>query len=446
AVAAAIAAERQRIVDIEAICVRHPQIAAQARAEGWDLNRTRKAVLDAINASYAPSAPHINVPANDLNQNILQAAALQAVGVPAAAIEADLGRPALEAADRRWRGSIGIQEMIIEAAAAGGYSQPLPRRLTKGNWHQITAFAVQAAAGGFSAINLPGLLGGVVSRSLLEGFGVVDTSWQQIAALRNVNDFREVTSYRLSSDGGFAKVGPTGELKHGSLAETSFTNRAATYGKMLGATREDIINDDLGALASIPQQLGLDAGMKLNEVFWKEFLDNAGFFTEANGNLLANNALGVDGLSAALKTFRALKDESGRILGSAPSILLVPPSLEVLAGQLFKDQNVIAIGVGSSAKTTPASNPHTGKYTPVTSPYLEDATMTGNSATAYYLLAKPAFRAAIQVVFLNGVKTPTIESSEMSFDQLGIQFRAYFDFGVKKMDPLAGVKVTGVSA
>ena len=34
AVAAAVAAERQRIVDIEAICVRHPQIAAQARAEG----------------------------------------------------------------------------------------------------------------------------------------------------------------------------------------------------------------------------------------------------------------------------------------------------------------------------------------------------------------------------------------------------------------------------
>ena len=315
---------------------------------------------------------------------------------------------------------------------AGGYSQPLPRRLTKGNWHQITAF-VQAPPAA-SAPSTLGLLGGVVSRSLLEGFGVVDTSWQQIAALRNVNDFREVTSYRLFRRR-LRQVGPTGEPSYGSLAETSFTNRAATYGKMLGATREDIINDDLGALASIPQQLGLDAGMKLNEVFWKEFLDNAGFFTEANGNLLANNALGVDGLSAALKTFRALKDESGRILGSAPSILLVPPSLEVLAGQLFKDQNVIAIGVGSSAKTTPASNPHTGKYTPVTSPYLEDATMTGNSATAYYLLAKPAFRAAIQVVFLNGVKTPTIESSEMSFDQLGINFAPTSTSASRRCDP-----------
>lgn len=440
--AAATAAERVRIAEIDSICARHPTIAVQARNEGWDANRTRKAVLDAINAGYQPATPNIVVRNDTVNQNILQAAALQAVGTAPAAIEASLGRESLDAADRRWRGSIGLQEMIIEAAAANGCTG-LPRRLTKFNWFNVTQQAIQASATGVSAINLPGLLGGVVSRSLLEGYGIVDQSWRQIAAERAVNDFREVTSYRLASDGGFAKVGPTGELKHGSLSESSFTNRAATYGKMIGASREDVINDDLGALASVTQQLGLDAGMKLNEVIWGQFMDNAEFFTDAAGNLVANNALGVEGLSAALKAFRSLKDESGRILGTTPSILLVPPSLEVLAGQLFKDQAIIAIGVGSTAKTVPASNPHTGKYTPVTSPYLEDATLTGNSATAYYLLAKPAFRAALQVVFLNGVKEPTIESSEMVFDQLGIQFRAYFDFGAKKMDPRAGVKVQG---
>lgn len=440
--AAATAAERVRIAEIDSICARHPTIAVQARNEGWDANRTRKAVLDAINAGYHPATLNIVVRNDTVNQNILQAAALQAVGTAPAAIEASLGRESLDAADRRWRGSIGLQEMIIEAAAANGCTG-LPRRLTKFNWFNVTQQAIQASATGVSAINLPGLLGGVVSRSLLEGYGIVDQSWRQIAAERAVNDFREVTSYRLASDGGFAKVGPTGELKHGSLSESSFTNRAATYGKMIGASREDVINDDLGALASVTQQLGLDAGMKLNEVIWGQFMDNAEFFTDEAGNLVANNALCVEGLSAALKAFRSLKDESGRILGTTPSILLVPPSLEVLAGQLFKDQAIIATGVGSTAKTVPASNPHTGKYTPVTSPYLEDANLTGNSATAYYLLAKPAFRAALQVVFLNGVKEPTIESSEMVFDQLGIQFRAYFDFGAKKMDPRAGVKVQG---
>lgn len=440
--AAAVQAERNRILEIDRICVRHPEIAARARTEGWDANTTRTEVLNAINASFQPATPHINVQNNAVSQNILAAAALQAVGIPSQQIEASHGREALDAADRRWRGSIGLQELIIEAAAANG-CMSLPRRLTKGNWYDITSQAIRASGSGVSEINLSGLLGGVISRSLLQGFGVVDTSWQQIAAERSVNDFREIVSYRLSSDGGFEKVGPDGELKHGKLSENSYRNKASTYGKMLGATREDVINDDLGALASIPTQLGLDGGMKLNEVFWTEFLDNATFFSEANGNLVANNALSIEGLSAALKAFRALKDESGRILGSTPAILLVPPSLEVLSGQLYKDQAIIAIGVGSTAKTAPASNPHAGKYTPVTSPYLEDATLSGNSATAYYLLAKPAFRAAIQVVFLNGVKVPTIESSEMTFNQLGIQFRGYFDFGVRKMDPLSGIKVQG---
>jgi hypothetical protein len=441
--AAAIAAERERVAAIDRICVRHPELAVRARNDGWDANRTREAVLDAINAAYQPAAPNIAVRNDSVNQHILQAAAYQAIGVPAESIEASLGRESLAAADRRWHGGIGLQELIIEAAQANGHPVNT-HRLHRGNWHDVTQGAIRASGGiGVSPINLPGLLGGIVSRSLLEGYGVVDQSWQQIAAQRAVPDFREVISYRLSSDGGFAKVGPTGELKHGGLSETSYTNKAGTYGKMIGASREDIINDDLGALASINQQLGLDAGMKLNEIIWKEFLDNAEFFTLDAGNLVANNPLGIEGLAGALKAFRALKDESGRILGTTPSILLVPPSLEILASQLFKDQAVIAIGLGSSAKTIPASNPHTGKYTPVTSPYLEDVSLSGNSATAYYLLARPAFRAAIQVVFLNGVKVPTIESSEMVFDQLGIQFRAYFDFGAKKMDPRAGVKIQG---
>lgn len=439
--AAAVQAERQRIAEIDRACIRHPEIAAKARAEGWDANRTRTAVLDAINASYAPSAPNIGTPpAAVATQQTLLAAAFQAVGVEPTKIEAACGRQALDAADRRWRGNIGLQEMIIEAALANGFSGA-PRRMTGGNWHDVTKAAITAS--GYSSVSLPGLLGGVISRSLEQGFGVVDDSWRQIASERNVQDFREVESYRMHSDGGMEKVGPTGELKHGSLSEQKFTNRAETYGKMLTITRQDIINDDLGALVSVPQQLGLDAAMSFNAVFWGEFMDNAAFFADGNGNLLANNPLGVEGLSAALKMFRTLKDGAGRMLGMTPALLLVPPSLETMAGSLFKDSQIIAVGVGSSAKTVPSGNPHAGKYTPVVSPYLEETSLTGYSSTAYYLLSRPAFMSAIQVAFLNGVKTPTVQSSEMVFSTLGIQFRAYFDFGVKKKDPSAGIKVAG---
>ena len=441
--AAAATAERQRIADIDAICVRHPEIRAQAVSENWSADRTRQAVLEAINASYQTTTPQL--PAGTRNTgmtaNIIRAAAFQALNVPEANIIQATSQQDLEAADRRWHGNISLQEIILEAAAANG--NPISgHSLNGGNWHEAVGNAIRAAAG-YTSIDLPGILGGIINRELLEGYGAVESVWDRIARIMPVKDFREITSYRLVSGGGFQKVLPHGELQHGTYSETSYTNKAETYGKIVGLSRQDIINDDLGALASIPQQLGLDAAMTFNEIFWKEFLDNSTFFKTQNKNYLTGNALSIEGLGAAVKKFRELKDESGRMIGVAPAILLVGGSNEVLADKLFADANVIAIGVGATAATTPNGNPFKGKYQPVCSVYLEDTSLSGYSTTAYYLLAKPAFRAAMQVCFLNGNRTPTVQSSEMDFNTLGIQFRAYYDFGCAKMDPFAGVKVTG---
>ncbi|MGI6353826.1 MAG: Mu-like prophage major head subunit gpT family protein [Lentisphaeria bacterium] len=444
AIQAAIAAERQRVNEIDAICVRHPEIGIQARQGGWTADATRRAVLDAINASYTPAMPNIQQRDNSITQPILAAAAWQAAGFDAQAIEAAYGREALDNANHRWRGNISLQELIIEAAAANG-GMGLPRRLTAGNWHSVCQQAITASASGVSPVNLSGLLGGVIERALLEGFGQVDNSWREIAARRRVDDFREIVFYRLAAGGGFSEVGPTGELKHGEYSEVEYRNQATTFGQLLGVTRKDIINDDLGALTATPTELGLNGAIKLNEVFWTEFMNNSAFFCEANQNLLANDPLSVDGLTAARKAFMKLRDQSGRLLGFPPSILLVPPSLTTLATQLFNDKQIIVIGTGNTPKVIPNGNPHTGKYTPVESPYLEDESIPGYSSTAYYLLAKPSFRATIQVVFLNGIETPTIESSALVFDLLGLSWRAYYDFGVRKMDPAAGLKVAGAT-
>ena len=63
-------------------------------------------------------------------------------------------------------------------------------------------------------------------------------------------------------------------------------------------------------------------------------------------------------------------------------------------------------------------------------PYLNNASIPGNSATAWYLLADPADVAAVEILYLNGRRTPTIEGGQTDFDTLGMQWRAYFDFGV----------------
>ncbi len=49
----------------------------------------------------------------------------------------------------------------------------------------------------------------------------------------------------------------------------------------------------------------------------------------------------------------------------------------------------------------------------------------------------------IEVAFLNGQESPTIETAEADFSVLGIQMRGYHDFGVALQDPRGGVKAKG---
>ena len=62
---------------------------------------------------------------------------------------------------------------------------------------------------------------------------------------------------------------------------------------------------------------------------------------------------------------------------------------------------------------------------------------TGNSEKAWHLVAGPRDLPVIEVAFLNGQESPTIEAAEADFDLLGIQFRGHFNFGVGLQDPSA---------
>jgi hypothetical protein len=47
------------------------------------------------------------------------------------------------------------------------------------------------------------------------------------------------------------------------------------------------------------------------------------------------------------------------------------------------------------------------------------------------------------VAFLNGQESPTIETTDADFKELGVQMRGYHDFGVALQDYRGGVKAKG---
>ena len=423
------AAEARRIATVRRVCAgRHPDIEAKAIEEGWDEAKTELEVLRA----ERPKAPSPGMPGDrTVGRNTILATAYMAGGVKADALVKSYGEQAVEAAEKL-RG-IGIQDFFRLSARMDGVELPI----CTGNGGDF----IRAA---FSTMSLPGILSNVANKMLLEGYTYIEDAWRKIVKISSVKDFKEHTRYRLTDDLKFEKVGPDGELKHGKLGEQTFTNQAETYGKMFSLTRTLIINDDLGAFLDIPKRLGMEAAHAVAEAVWTLLLSNpGGFFSSGNKNYLsgADTALSVDSLTAAELLFLDQTQPNGRPLGIGPSILLVPNALKVLAEQLMSSLKLNETTTANKPK--PTDNPHAGKFTPVSSAYLGNASIAGYSTKAWYLFADPNRLAAFEVVFLNGVEQPTVEQAEADFDTLGVQFRAYIDFGMKEQDFRGAVKVKG---
>ena len=443
------AAEATRIAAVRTVCKgQFPAVEAKAIAEGWDATRTELEVLRA----GRPAAPAIAIRAEEpgVTAQVLQAACFQSAKL--SGIDKLYDEKTLEAAERRFHGSLGLQELLLEAAWANGY----PGRNFR-DTKAVMQFAFSGAPGigsggggggdiraDLSTVDIGGILSNVANKFLLEGFFSVERTWRNICAVRNVNDFKTVTSYRLIGSDQYEQVAPGGALKHGTLGNETYTNKADTYGLMLGVDRRDVINDDLGAITTVPRKLGRGSGLKINDVFWTIFLANSGgaFFAAGNKNYLAgaDTTLTIDGLTKAEAAFMDQVDSDGKPIGIMPAITLVPTALSAIGTQLYKS---VEIRDTTSSTKYPVANPHQGKYRVEVSRYLANARYTGNSAKAWYLLADPADLPLIEVAFLNGQESPTIESAEADFNILGIQFRGYHDFGVALQDPRAGIKSKG---
>ncbi len=427
------AAEVERIAAVRRICAgKNATLEARAIREGWDAQRIELEIL----RSTRPTAPAVHVPDNSVNCQVLEAACL--LTAKAAHVEEAYDEQTLDLASRRFRGGIGLQELLLEAAWANGYTGRNFR-----DSRSVLRFAfgrgIEAA---LSTIDISGLISNVANKFLLEGFFSVERTWRNICAVRNVSDFKTVTSYRLIGKDQYELVAPGGELKHGTLGNEQYTNKADTYGLVLAIDRRDMINDDLGAITTVPRKLGRGSGLKINDVFWTTFLANSAFFAVGNKNYLVgtDTALTIDGLTKAEVGFMDQTDSDGKPVGIMPAIALVPTALSAIGSQLYKS---LELRDTTANAKFPIANPHQGKFRVEVSRYLGNAQYTGNSAKAWYLLAEPTDLPVIEVAFLNGQESPTIETAEADFNQLGVQMRGYHDFGVALQDPRGGVKSKG---
>ncbi|SFJ27077.1 phage major capsid protein [Planctomicrobium piriforme] len=343
----------------------------------------------------------------------------------------------LQRAEDKYHGHIRLNQALCHAAVGNGYDGSNVYNF--GIEHMRFAFA--GVNGSFSTIDTSGILSNTANKFLEEGWGAGDQAWRELARIRPVNDFKDAPCYRLGANLTYEKIGAGGELKHGSLNETAYSNRAETFGKLVSLTRQHIINDDMSAFTSVQYELGVGAIDAFNEIFWTQFLDNSAFFASGNNNVIsgADSSLGIAGLQLAEAKFLKQKKPSGQPLAVKPEILLVPVELKATGDTLMTSEKLITGSGGVQGDTNTFRN----RFKVVTSPYLSDSSYTGYSAAAWYLLADPVRMPTMDVVLLQGRDRPIVESQLESFNVLGVQFRGYHDFGCVKYEYRGGVRAAG---
>jgi hypothetical protein len=298
-----------------------------------------------------------------------------------------------------------------------------------------------AAESQFSTINLPGILGNVANKVLLDSFTRVNATYDRLADQADFSNFQVHTIYRLDHLGDFTLVPKDGEIKHGSLSQTYFTNKIDTYGQILTLSRHDIVNDDLNAFRQLPQILARKARIAVEKALYLLVCEASDtFYTVAQGNRLVG-AIGITELGAAEAALANMADAWGDPIYATPRFLLVPPALKYMADQIYTSALVDDFTPGPN-KARPTDNPFRGRFEVLTSPYLQLGTVPGSSPTTWYLLADPLILPAFQVAYLDGRRAPTIESSDAVFNTLGLSMRAIFDFGIAQLDYRGAVKST----
>ncbi|MFN9420756.1 MAG: hypothetical protein ACK578_25140, partial [Pirellula sp.] len=153
----------------------------------------------------------------------------------------------------------------------------------------------------------------VMNKTLLAAYENTPIAAFDLCSVGTVSDFKEVSRFRLLGTGGFEKVAPDGELKHGKMSEQKYSNKADTYGQLLMLTRQDIINDDLNAFMDIPRQMGRSGAESIDDLFFTLLLGNIpAVFSSTNSNLITgvDSVFSANSLTKAKTNFR--KQKAGR--------------------------------------------------------------------------------------------------------------------------------------
>lgn len=280
--------------------------------------------------------------------------------------------------------------------------------------------------------DFPMLLGESINRTLREAYRAAPSGLKRVGRQTTAKDFRDKHRLTLSEAPRLEKVNEAGEFKSGSLAETQESYRLATFGRIIGISRQAIVNDDLSAFADLARRMGQAAAATEAQLLVELLLANSGMgptmqtdnrplFDAAHNNLAAGagsvGAPSVATLNVGRTAMRRQVGLSGELIAMEPKYLLVPPELETATEQVLTTLH---------PTSSDQVNPFSAKLGLVVEPRL-------TAAAPWYMVADPALSDGLEYAYLEGQEGVQLET-QYGFEVDGIRIRARLDFGAGFVD------------
>ncbi|MCH7873525.1 MAG: hypothetical protein IID33_17650 [Planctomycetes bacterium] len=293
----------------------------------------------------------------------------------------------------------------------------------------------------FTTHAIANVLGATANKLLLKGYDENPGTALMWVGTREVADFKTVTETRLSEASDLKELNQAGEIEHGTVTDVAETYAIKTFGRMYVFTRQDMINDDLGALTTWTQRMGAAANRLVDDRVYTVLLangnmsDGTALFHADHGNLQTGAGSNLDdtSLDLARQEMREQTDLAGLArLNIIPKFLLGPPALEGLMKRLLQSTEIRRTLTGTTDIDSRETNANIWQNAlmPIIEPRIAatgSGGQAGGSDTAYYVVANSNQANHLIAAFLRGFRRPTIERADPPNDVLGIGWRTYFD-------------------
>lgn len=416
--------ERERVTEIRAMCEHHncEHLADGMISDESSLDVARAAVLNHLcenqpNIGYRPSYDH---PATILDDETDKRTAAVIDGL---ALRAGVYLEKPAPGSREYRG-VGLVDIARECLVAFGI------RVAGMSKSRIVKEALSGRA--MQSSDFPLLLANTAEKVLRMSYQQAPSTFEQWTKKGTASDFKTMTRPVLSAAPALDEIPENGPYKYGEFAEASESFAITKHGKLFAVTREAIVNDDLGALTSVPRAFAMAAKRKVNAMVYSVLTANAAMsdgvalFHAGHNNFVDNGAGAAPGettLTAARLAMRRQTGLQGELLNIRPGFLITPAALETTGDVLLN-----SLGSLTDAKNEAVKNPFYRKLELVTEPLLDD-----DDAAAWYVSADPREFDTVEVAYLDGNESPYLETRN-GWTVDGVEYKVRIECGAKALD------------